>query len=110
MVSALFDSDPVIQLNSYNMIRDEITKSTTSMTSIPKPLKFMIPHYIAIKDFYNKLPIGNFKLQVADLLAILTIVSPNATESSLFYIMAGTKNDITSWGQEFIKYLRLINF
>jgi 26S proteasome regulatory subunit N1 len=86
------------------MIKSEITTSTTSMTSIPKPLKFMIPHYAAIKEFYTKLDINNkFKLVLADLLAILVIVTPNATETSLFYVMLGTKTDITSWGQEFIK-------
>ena len=104
MVAALFDSDPAIQMNSYNMIKTEITTSTTSMTSIPKPIKFMITHYPAIKEFYFKLANDNkFKLYLSDLLAILVIVSPSATETSLSFVMSGTKHDITSWGQEFIK-------
>ena len=104
MINALYDVDQVIQMNSYNMIKTEITTSTTSMTSIPKPLKFMIPHFAAIKEFYSKLENGNkFKLLVSDLLAILVIVTPNATETSLHYVMLGSRTDITSWGQEFIK-------
>jgi len=104
MVSALFDKDPTIQLNSYNLIKSEITTSTTSMTSIPKPLKFMIPHFNALRDFYLNLDNNNkFKTVLADLLAILVIVAPNATETSLHYVMLGTRKDITSWGLELIK-------
>ena len=105
MVSALYDSDPTIQMNSYNMIKTEITTSTTSMTSIPKPLKFMIAHYTPLKEYYLKLEETNtFKVFLSDLLAILVIVSPSATETSLSFVMTGTKNDIVSWGAEFIKY------
>jgi 26S proteasome regulatory subunit N1 len=104
MISALVNAPFDIQLNSYNMIKKEITTSTSSMTSIPKPLKFLIPHYNTIREFYTKLESTNkLKILIADLLAILTLVTPNVKETSLSYVLAGTKNDITSWGQEFIK-------
>ena len=34
---------------------DLIRASTTSMTSVPKPLKFMIPHYDKMKEVYAKI-------------------------------------------------------
>jgi 26S proteasome regulatory subunit N1 len=104
MIFALYDIDADIRMNSYNMLKTEITTSTTSMTSIPRPLKFIIPHFQAIKEAHDKYPSNDkFKLLLSDLLAILVIVTPNVTETSLSYVLSGTKNDITSWGQEFIK-------
>jgi 26S proteasome regulatory subunit N1 len=32
-----------------------IRASTTSMTAVPKPLKFMIPHYDKMKQIYEKM-------------------------------------------------------
>jgi len=36
-------------------LRTKIRASTTSMTSVPKPLKFLRPHYDTIKDCYEKI-------------------------------------------------------
>ncbi len=36
-------------------LQDEVKNATTSLTSIPKPLKFINPHYKSIVDFYKKL-------------------------------------------------------
>lgn len=33
---------------------DEVKNATTSLTSIPKPLKFINPHFEKIEDFYKK--------------------------------------------------------
>ena len=54
MVEGLFLSDYDLRINSYNMIKHEITTATSSMTSIPRPLKFIRTHFSEIKDFYEK--------------------------------------------------------
>ena len=36
------------------MIKEEIVGATTSMTSVPKPLKFMTPLYEKLVEIYNK--------------------------------------------------------
>jgi 26S proteasome regulatory subunit N1 len=106
MVAALYDKDPEIRRNAYNMIRNEVTTSTSSMTSIPKPLKFLREHFEAIKDFTNKLDNDNeFKLMLNDLLAMLVMIAPNTTETSLSYILTGSKKNITQWGLEFVRNL-----
>jgi len=33
----------------------QIRSSTTSMTSVPKPLKFLRPHYDTLKQVYEKI-------------------------------------------------------
>lgn len=39
------DENPAIISNALEHLRKEIRSSTTSMTSVPKPLKFLRPHY-----------------------------------------------------------------
>lgn len=36
-------------------LRTQIRASTTSMTSVPKPLKFLRPHYDTLKTVYEKI-------------------------------------------------------
>ena len=52
-VERLFDIDPQIRINSYNFLKDQITTSTSSMTSIPRPLKFLRAHYQEIKEKFE---------------------------------------------------------
>ena len=43
-----------IRRNALEALRKEIRSSTSSMTSVPKPLKFLRPHYPVLKEFYQK--------------------------------------------------------
>ena len=54
MITGLFDSDHTLQMNAYNLIKQEIITSTGTMTSIPKPLKFLKPHFEKVKEEYLK--------------------------------------------------------
>ena len=44
------------------------------MTSVPKPLKFMIPHYDAMKAAYEKIKDDKVKRQCADVVSGKMIV------------------------------------
>ena len=62
MVEGLFLDDYDLRMNSYNMLKKEITTSTSSMTSIPKPLKFLKEHFEEIKNvIYTG---NNFKFKI----------------------------------------------
>jgi len=50
------------------------------MTSIPKPLKFIGPHYEDLIAFYEKLEEDKFRLLVADFLSVMSMTM--AKESS----------------------------
>ena len=41
-----------------------IKAATTSMTSVPKPLKFLRPHYPTLKTVYDKLTDPSTKVSV----------------------------------------------
>ena len=109
-VERLFDIDPQIRINSYNYLKDQITTSTSSMTSIPRPLKFLRSHYQEIKEKFENFEEKTnedkeFKLLLSDLLSVLVMVIMNVEETSLDYVFKGTKKNITEWGQEYIRSL-----
>jgi len=52
-VERIQDKDTEQRDNGYKLMCDEVQKSTSSMTSVPKPLKFLQPHYKTIVAFYQ---------------------------------------------------------
>ena len=115
MIAGLFLDDYDLRMNSYNMLKHEIITSSSSMTSIPRPLKFVRTHFSEIKDFYDKFnPLNEkdkkYKLLLSDLLSVILTVINEKDENGkeltiLSYVLSGTKEDITSWGQEYIRSL-----
>ena len=51
--------------------RDEIRQSTSSMTSVPKPLKFLRPHYDGMKEFFTNMMDSDNKTTFSDILSVL---------------------------------------
>ena len=56
MCSSLFqEPDQSLYKAALESLRTQIKSSTTSMTSVPKPLKFLRPHYETLKEVYQKI-------------------------------------------------------
>jgi len=53
-------------LFALSELKKEVAGATTSMTSVPKPLKFLSKHYAGLKVLYNSLPSSNFKVSIDD--------------------------------------------
>lgn len=53
LVERAKDPKPEIQKNALESLKSHIRSSTTSMTSVPKPLKFLRPFYPELVTFYN---------------------------------------------------------
>jgi 26S proteasome regulatory subunit N1 len=84
----------------------ELKSSTSSMTSVPKPLKFLRVHYPVLTEHYAKMPESEVKLFFADVLSILsTTMQKEGARQSLRYRLEGTKGGITSFGNEYIRNL-----
>jgi 26S proteasome regulatory subunit N1 len=47
---AINETDIGLQRNALEHLAKEIKTSTSSMTSVPKPLKFLRPHYDKLKE------------------------------------------------------------
>ena len=63
-----------IRLNALDVIVNELRSATSSMTSVPKPLKFLRPFFDDLKGLHG----GNleelyFRARLADVLAVLAM-------------------------------------
>lgn len=62
------------------------------MTSVPKPLKFLRPHYQKLKDSYEKIADGDIQKQLADVVSVLAITTGKEGErESLKYRLLGSR-------------------
>jgi hypothetical protein len=83
-----------------------IKTSTSSMTSVPKPLKFLGPHYARlVATFAAMAPGSGSKPFMADVLSVLAMSygAPGARES-LRYRFQGTPASAGTWGHEYIRW------
>lgn len=107
MINGVLDPDYSIQLNAYQLLKKEITSSTETMTSIPRPLKFFRQHYEKLKSAYTlDSEAGNInrKTLIGDLLCILVLVT-DTKETSLQYILENNLENFFEWGQELVRSL-----
>ena len=52
-VERLSDSDGGLRQTALDMIKTEVAGATSSMTSVPKPLKFLTPLYKKLTETYE---------------------------------------------------------
>ncbi|KAF3321913.1 26S proteasome non-ATPase regulatory subunit 2 A-like protein [Carex littledalei] len=105
-VERVQDTDPGVQKLALESMRQEIRSATSSMTSVPKPLKFLRPHYGTLKTFYEQIPESDLKKYLADVLSVLALtMSAEGERESLKYRLLGCDGDIGSWGHEYVRNL-----
>lgn len=105
-VERVQDPDPGLQKTALESMRQEIRTSTSSMTSVPKPLKFLRPHYGTLKAFYETMKDSDLKKFLADILSVLALtMSAEGERESLKYRLLGSEGDIGSWGHEYVRNL-----
>nr|VDC95034.1 unnamed protein product [Brassica rapa] len=101
-VERVQDPSPDLQRAALKSMRQEIRASTSSMTSVPKPLKFLRPHYGTLKAFHQTMPASDLKKCLSDILSVLALtMSAEGQRESLSYRLIGTEGDIGSWGHEY---------
>lgn len=106
LTERLKDKEPGVQKLALETLRSEIKSSTSSMTSVPKALKFLRPHYGALKEFFGTLGESENKTLLADILSVLAMtMSEPDTRESLSFKLAGVVDDLGSWGHEFVRNL-----
>ncbi|KAH9742686.1 26S proteasome non-ATPase regulatory subunit 2 [Citrus sinensis] len=105
-VERVQDPDPGLQKVALESMRTEIRTSTSSMTSVPKPLKFLRPHYGTLKAYYETMLDSDLKKYMADILSVLALtMSAEGERESLKYRLLGSEGDIGSWGHEYVRNL-----
>ncbi|KAI9891335.1 MAG: proteasome regulatory particle base subunit [Vezdaea aestivalis] len=108
LAERLLGEDASLYKSAIEAIKDFIKTSTSSMTAVPKPLKFLRPHYDPFKKAYENWPAGTDKDSLADVLSVLGMT--NSDEDQLdtlkFRLLAPTQ-DLKSWGHEYVRHLAL---
>jgi 26S proteasome regulatory subunit N1 len=109
LVERLTESDASLFKAALEAIKSTIKTSTSSMTAVPKPLKFLRPHYEKLTHAYEKWPKGENKDSLADTLSVLgmTYSDDENTRDTLKYRLLAPRTDHGSWGHEYMRHLSL---
>ncbi|KAF9191026.1 proteasome regulatory particle base subunit [Haplosporangium sp. Z 767] len=105
LIERLKESDAKLYNPTLETLRTLILTSTSSMTSVPKPLKYLRPMYsdmVAIHDSWAETADKKF---LADILSILAMTFDDDKLDTLKYRKLGSQNAIGSWGHEYVRHL-----
>jgi len=105
-VTRLGESKKELWGNALTTMTTLIRASTTSMTSVPKPLKFMIPHFDTMKACHGKMEEGAVKKQCADVVSVLAMTMSEERECLKYKLLGNqTTEEIELWGHEYVRHL-----
>ncbi|KAK7757703.1 proteasome regulatory particle base subunit [Diatrype stigma] len=108
LVERLTESDASLYKPALEHMKTSIKTSTSSMTAVPKPLKFLRPHYETLTKLYENWPAGEDKSSLADVLSVIGMTfSDEDRQDTLKYRLESTTQDIESWGHEYTRHLAL---
>jgi len=75
-----------------------------SFFSVPKPLKFLRPHFETLIQTFDAMVDGDNKSALADILSVLAMTFSKAgSRESLKYKMQGNSTDLGAWGHEYVR-------
>ena len=78
------------------------------MTAVPKPLKFLRPHYEDLTKTFEQWPEGKDKEHLADVLSVLGMTQGDEEKlDTLKYRLLAPSKDLGSWGHEYVRHLAL---
>ncbi|XP_062558482.1 26S proteasome non-ATPase regulatory subunit 2 [Armigeres subalbatus] len=87
-----------------------IKASTTSMTSVPKPLKFMRQHFETMKEIHKTMT-DTLKDKVttklcAEIISVLAMTMGTGKECLVYRLLCDDSNEnIGDWGHEYVRHL-----
>ncbi|XP_070532657.1 26S proteasome non-ATPase regulatory subunit 2-like [Ptychodera flava] len=104
LVERLVETNEKLHKPALEQLRTQIRASTSSMTSVPKPLKFLRPHYGTLKEVYEKMKAGENKRFCADIISVLGMTMSENRDCLKFRLL-GSKESLESWGHEYVRHL-----
>jgi 26S proteasome regulatory subunit N1 len=106
-VTRLKEDDTSLHGMALTHLVTEIKSATSSMTSVPKPLKFLRVHYEDLKAVYQSWPLmHSMKRMMADVMSVLAMTMAEVgSRESLRFKLQGTIVNVSSWGHEYVRSL-----
>ncbi|XP_076245977.1 26S proteasome non-ATPase regulatory subunit 2 [Calliopsis andreniformis] len=93
-------------LVSLSQLRLLMQTSTTSMTSVPKPLKYLRNSYETLKKAHKKIKRQDVRQQFAEVLSVLSMAgAPAGSKECLEYCIQGNVTNPGEWGHEYVRQL-----
>uniref|UniRef100_A0AC35TK98 26S proteasome non-ATPase regulatory subunit 2 n=1 Tax=Rhabditophanes sp. KR3021 TaxID=114890 RepID=A0AC35TK98_9BILA len=83
-----------------------IRESTTSITAVPKPLKYLTEHYKSLVTLFESLPESGDKQFLADIVSVIAMVAGEGIDVVKYRLM-GKGEPVGNWGNEYVKHLTL---
>jgi 26S proteasome regulatory subunit N1 len=107
LVERAQDKDAGIAKAALDSITKDIHTTTSSMTAVPKPLKFLRPHLEALMAFFETMPQGANRKTLADILSLMcsTVAGKEGERQGLQYKLQGHTDDLETWGHEYMRHL-----
>ncbi|KAF1802464.1 armadillo-type protein [Mucor lusitanicus] len=107
MVERLRENNKELHRPALEQLRTAIRTSTSSMTSVPKPLKFLSKYYPLLKKLHESWPDSADKKLLADILSVLSMsyAEEGQREALRYRFVGSTEEDIGSWGHEYVRHL-----
>ncbi|RWR80577.1 26S proteasome non-ATPase regulatory subunit 2 A [Cinnamomum micranthum f. kanehirae] len=100
------DLNPDVQKLAIESLRQEICTLTSSMSTVPKPLKLLHPHYGTLKSCYEVMADSELKKYLADILSVVAwTICAKGEQECLKYRLLGSEGDIGSWGHGYVRNL-----
>lgn len=110
LVERLQEDDKSLYKPSLDTIKNYIKTSTSSMTAVPKPLKFLRPHFDELAALHEKWSAGEDRDSLTDTLSVLgmTYGDEENLQTLKWRLRAkATEEELGSWGHEYIRHLAL---
>ncbi|ORY78183.1 26S proteasome regulatory subunit rpn1 [Protomyces lactucae-debilis] len=105
LVERLKEDQVDLHQAAIDQLGTHIRTSTSSMTAVPKPLKFLRPHYQDLQAAYDRWPQNSLKQSLGDVLSVLAMTYPDGKRACLRYRLACPLDDPGSWGHEYVRHL-----
>jgi len=103
-VERLKENNPDVYKSALEILRTKIRSSTSSITAVPKPLKFLRPHYKDLKVVHENMKNSECKGFCADVISVLGMTISEEREC-LKYRLIGSKDGVGTWGHEYVRHL-----
>lgn len=108
LVEKILSDEKEFHLQALESMRDLIRSSTTSMTSVPMPLKFLKPHYDNLKSACEKMEQGKSRNLCSSIVSVLAMSQePNGEFDCLRYCLKSNQTNVGDWGHEYVRQLEL---
>ena len=102
-VDIVCKGDLQARLDAVDFLISSLKESTSSMTSVPKPMKHLVPDLDQLKNAYNTFSNEQYRLKMADLLSLLSIINIDTSFDILTYRLSSPIKDIGEWGHEYVR-------